>query len=102
MFSVAATTIGAIALGNSSRAMMCRFVAPMARAARVNSRSRSDRTWLRTMRATSIQAVTSMIKVMVSRFGLTKAARPSSTTIVGKLSTASANRMITLSTTPPW
>ena len=47
LFSVAATTIGAIALGNSSRAMMCQFVAPMARAARVHSRSCSDRTWLR-------------------------------------------------------
>jgi hypothetical protein len=35
MFSVAATTIGAIALGNSSRAMLGQFVAPMARAARV-------------------------------------------------------------------
>lgn len=49
------------------------------------------------MRATSIQAVTPIIKVMVSRFGLTKAARP----VIGKLSTASTNRMITLSTTPP-
>jgi hypothetical protein len=38
---------------------------------------------------------------MVSRFGLTKAARPSSRTIIGKLSAASTNRMITLSTTPP-
>jgi hypothetical protein len=36
------------------------------------------------MRATSIQAVTPMIKVMASRFGLTKAARP----VIGKLSTA--------------
>ena len=35
MFSVAATMIGAIVLGNSSPAMMCQFVAPMAQAARV-------------------------------------------------------------------
>ena len=80
---------------------MCQFVAPMAWAARVKSRSRSDRTWLRTMRATSIQAVTLMISVIVSRLGLTEAARPSNRKIVGKLSTASTKRMITASTTPP-
>ncbi len=53
--SVTCTSTGAQTLGSSSRKMMCRRPAPTARAASMNSRSRSDRTVVRSTMASGTQ-----------------------------------------------
>ena len=71
--SVAATTIGAIALGTSSRNMIRRLDEPKATAAIANSRSRSERTGFHN-RATLIHAVAAISTVVVIRPGSVSAA----------------------------
>ncbi len=92
-FSVAATMIGAMMFGSSSRNMMAASLTPMASAATAKSRSRRDSTWPCTTRATSIQAVRAMMSVIVARLGLISAASVSSRKMDGKHSTASTSRI---------
>jgi len=94
--SVAATTIGPIALGISSRNMIQPSDAPIISAATAKSRSRSERISAATMRAISIQLVPAMITVIIAALGRMKAASASSRNTVGKHSTASTKRIRTM------
>ena len=100
--SVAATTIGAIALGTqfAEHDPQVRRTRS-ATAAIANSRSRSERTCASTTRATLIHAVAAMSRVVVIRPGSVSAASASRRKIAGKHSTASTKRISTAPMTPP-
>ena len=92
---VAATTMAPMTLGTSSRNMMVASDAPIIRAAVAKSRSRRERTWFWTTRATSIQAVAAMITVIIGTLGLMKAASARSRNTEGKHKMASTMRIST-------
>jgi len=97
---VAATRIGDRVFGIKCREMMRPFVLPTQRAAVVKSCSRRDITWPRTMRPTTIQAVTPIISAMETTEGVIKAASTRRRKTVGKASNVSVNRINTPSSVP--
>jgi hypothetical protein len=99
--SVADTVIGAIAFGSSSRSMIRASPAPSASAATAKSRSRSARICACTIRATSIQVVQAISRMIENTSVETKAASVSSRNTFGKHSTASTRRISTAPIAPP-
>ena len=68
--SVAATTIGPIGVRQQLAEHDVASEAPSIWAAMAKSRSRSERIWASTTRATSIQLVAAMMTVIMTRLGL--------------------------------